>query len=84
MAKQHLGDDVSIEYFAVSLPDFLIYEKDYSKMNHVHCLFVMALAYIGLGKWQKARELLGQVLVIDPSHVQANLFAGRLAEQIAQ
>lgn len=48
--EQHLGDDVSIEYFAVSLPDFLIYEKDYSKMNHVHCLFVMALAYIGLGK----------------------------------
>ena len=29
--EQHLNDEGKIEYFAVSLPDFLIFDEDYTK-----------------------------------------------------
>ena len=31
--EQHLNDEGKIEYFAVSLPDFLIFDEDYTKKN---------------------------------------------------
>lgn len=72
--EQHLEDEVKIEYFAVSLPDFLIYDKDYTKMNRIHCKYVMALANIGMGNADKAAALLADALKEDPSHIQANMF----------
>lgn len=79
--EQHLDDKVKIEYFAVSLPDFLIYEKDYTKMNRIHCEYVMALANIGMGNADKASALLAEALKEDPSHIQANLFTDELTNR---
>ncbi|WEV75860.1 DUF5107 domain-containing protein [Bifidobacterium sp. ESL0800] len=76
--EQHLDDEFTMDYFAVSLPDFLIFDNDYQKMNRVHCLYLMGLAYIGLGNQQKAEDFLSQALALDPSHIQANLFADDL------
>lgn len=78
--EQHVDDAAGIDYFAVSLPDFLIFDNDYTKMNRVHCLYVMGLAHIGIGDPGKALEYLHQALALDPSHVQANLFTGRLTD----
>ena len=36
-AKEHVNDKVKIDYFAVSLPDFLIFEGDMNKKNREHC-----------------------------------------------
>ncbi|WP_445340566.1 DUF5107 domain-containing protein [Bifidobacterium sp. ESL0820] len=79
--EQHLNDQAAIEYFAVSLPDFVIYDKDYTRMNHIHCLYVMALANIGLGKAQKASDLLAKAMSEDPSHIQVNLFSDELSHR---
>ena len=76
--EQHVDDQAKIEYFAVSLPDFLIYDKDYTAMNRIHCEYVMALAYIGMGKIDKADDLLKRALADDPSHIQANIFADEI------
>lgn len=46
--ERHLEDRVKIEYFAVSLPDFLIFEEDYTRKNRAHCYYLMALGNIGL------------------------------------
>ncbi|MCR5310800.1 MAG: DUF5107 domain-containing protein, partial [Lachnospiraceae bacterium] len=35
--KTHMNDEVKIDYFAVSLPDFLIFEADLNKKNRRHC-----------------------------------------------
>ncbi len=35
--ESHMNDHVTIDYFAVSLPDFLIYECDLDKKNRLHC-----------------------------------------------
>jgi tetratricopeptide (TPR) repeat protein len=79
--EQHLDDKVSIDYFAVSLPDFLIFENDYTKMNRVHCLYLMALANIGLGESTRAKKFLDDALALDPSHIQANVFKDELEER---
>ena len=33
----HISDNVKIDYFAVSLPDLLIWEDDLNKRNIIHC-----------------------------------------------
>ena len=51
--EQHLQDQVKIEYFAVSLPEFLIFDEDYTARNRAHCNYLMALGNIGLGIWKR-------------------------------
>lgn len=54
-ADKHMNDEVKIEYFAVSLPDFLIFEGDLNKANRVHCCFMAALGWLGKGDKENAR-----------------------------
>ena len=44
----HLNDEVTMDYFAVSLPNFLVFEDDLSLRNHIHCLYLIALGHLGL------------------------------------
>ncbi len=46
--EKHMADKVEIEYFAVSLPDFLVYEADLTKMNKEHCAYMIELGKMGL------------------------------------
>lgn len=58
----HIDDDVKIDYFAVSLPDLLVFEEDLNKKNRLHCLFMKALGLYGLGKKEESRELFKKAL----------------------
>ena len=60
MENSTLKDQVKIEYFAVSLPDFLIFDEDYTRKNKAHCCYLMALGNIGLGSLEKAHHFLGK------------------------
>lgn len=53
---EHMSDHVEIDYFAVSLPDFLVFEADLDRKNRVNCAFLAALGYLGLGDREKSRE----------------------------
>ena len=52
--EAHYNDDVKIDYFAVSLPDFLVFEGDLNSKNRVHCCLMQALGYLGLNKKAEA------------------------------
>ncbi len=78
--ERHLEDRVKIEYFAVSLPDFLIFDEDYTAKNLAHCNYLMALGNIGLGDTEKAAEFLNEALSIEPSHQMAAVYAGLIAK----
>jgi len=52
--EKHLGDDVKIDYFAVSLPDFLVFDVDLNKKNKIHCHYLMGLGLMGLGDYKAA------------------------------
>lgn len=71
--KTHLNDEVKVDYFAVSLPDFLVFEADLNQGNRQHCHYMMGLGYLGLGDLLAAREHLEAVLALDASHLGATL-----------
>jgi hypothetical protein len=67
-ANTHINDDIKIEYFAVSLPDFLIFDADLNKKNKVHCYFMTALGYLGKNDIDKAKEYAQKGLELDKCH----------------
>lgn len=72
----HLDDHVTIDYFAVSLPDFLIFDEDLDRKNVIHCRYLMGLGYLGLstlgeGKPGRAEEEFKKALALDASHIGA-------------
>ena len=69
--EQHIGDHMRIEYFAVSLPDFLIFEDDLDVKNKAHCCYLMGLGNLGLGKKREAQAFFEQALEMDGNHLNA-------------
>ena len=66
--KQHLFDHVTMDYFAVSLPDLLIWEDSLDTKNAIHCKYMLALGYYGMGDREKALEYLEEVERMDNNH----------------
>ena len=71
--RQHLDDDVKMDYFAVSLPDFLVFDEELNRKNRVHCLYMLALGHLGLGDGAAAQAAFAGVLHADPAHMGATL-----------
>ena len=76
--EQHIRDEVKIDYFAVSLPDMLIYDEDWSRRNRAHCLFLMGLGNLGLGNREKAEEYFEDALKEDNTHLNCRLLLNEL------
>jgi tetratricopeptide (TPR) repeat protein len=70
-AERLASQNVTIDYFATSLPAMLLFEDDLQKRNTSTATFLMAQAKFGLGEIAEARELLLQVLVLDQNHAMA-------------
>jgi tetratricopeptide (TPR) repeat protein len=85
-ANEHMHDAISIDYFAVSLPDLLVFETDLNKRNKIHCLYMMALGHAGLGNQHsnKARSLFEEILVLDQNHQGAMIHAKMLGSTHAR
>ncbi|MEX2601760.1 MAG: DUF5107 domain-containing protein [Balneolaceae bacterium] len=69
--QKHMNDEVKIDYFAVSLPDLLIFDGDLSLRNKIHCTYMIALGSIGSGNVEEARTQLNKVLEWDAMHFGA-------------
>lgn len=70
-ARTQSSIEPKIDYFATSLPNFLLFEDDLARRNRVECAFLSALAHLGLGEVSTARQELQQVLAEDPNHLAA-------------
>ena len=77
-ATQQLAAEVKIDYFATSLPNFLLFEDDLQKRNQIDCLFLAGLAQSGLNQTEQAEAKFRQVLELDINHLWAQLELGRL------
>jgi tetratricopeptide (TPR) repeat protein len=66
--QQHRDDQISLDYFAVSLPNMLIFDSDLNALNAVHCKYVQALGYMGLENYLAAEQLLNEILEEDCAH----------------
>lgn len=66
--EKHLFDKVKMDYFAVSLPDLLIWEDNLDARNVIHCKYMMALGHWGLGDREKALKFLEEIEAMDNNH----------------
>ena len=67
----YINDEVRMDYFAVSLPDFVVFENDPNQLNRVHCHYMMALGYMGLGSHLAAQQQFTEVLSLNATHFGA-------------
>lgn len=72
-AEKEIHSEVKIDYFATSLPNFLIFEDDLQKRNQVNCTFLEGLAYLGLGQTSEAKKAFRSVLTLDANHLWAQV-----------
>ncbi len=73
--ETHINDVVVIDYFAVSLPDLLIFDTDRNQKNKTLCLYLIGLGQIGLDHKEEAIQYFEQALELDSTHsgVQTHL-----------
>ncbi|MHA2855005.1 DUF5107 domain-containing protein [Paenibacillus lautus] len=71
--EKHIFEPQSIDYFAVSLPDFLVFDEDLDRRNEIHCRYMMGLGHLGLGDRQSAEKLFREVLQLESHHQGAAL-----------
>lgn len=67
----HLNDQVQIDYFAVSLPNLLIFDDDLNFRNLIHCYFIKGLGLLGSNEFEKAEEMFLKALSPDALHFGA-------------
>ncbi|MEJ7830071.1 MAG: tetratricopeptide repeat protein, partial [Segetibacter sp.] len=72
-AAQHLNDKIEIDYFAVSLPDLLVFDQDLSLKNKVHCDYLTGLGLLGLYKTKDAKKYFKNVLAENINHQGAGV-----------
>lgn len=66
--EKHIFDHITMDYFAVSLPDLLIWDDDLNRKNQVHCKYMMALGYWGLGEKVRSKRLFNEATQLDINH----------------
>lgn len=71
--QTHENDAVKIDYFAVSLPDLMVFDEDLNARNRAHCRFMTALGLLGGGEIEQARALLEGVLRENPNHLSVKI-----------
>jgi tetratricopeptide (TPR) repeat protein len=69
----------SIDYFATSLPNFLVFEDDLVLRKEIDCSFTEALVELGLGHEVTAAGKLQLVMDRDPNHLAAQTLLAQLS-----
>jgi tetratricopeptide (TPR) repeat protein len=66
-----LEEDIKIDYFAISLPNFLLFNDDLAERNVIQCHYLRGVAQLGLGNTKEALEHFKKVLKLDINHIEA-------------
>ena len=66
--EKHENDEIRIDYFAVSLPDLLIWDDDLCFRNRLTCRYLRGLGEWGKGNIPEAIRLLKEVSDMNPAH----------------
>lgn len=69
--KAHFHQTVKIDYFAVSLPNLLIFEDDLDVRNKTHCHYLAGLGYLGLNQLADAEQEFALALKNEAMHFGA-------------
>lgn len=70
-ATARIGQPAKIDYFATSLPNLLVFEEDLQQRRDAEHRLLAAFAYHGLGRFDEASRLLGEVLAFNRADQRA-------------
>jgi tetratricopeptide (TPR) repeat protein len=70
--QTQLQQEATLDYFATSLPTFLILEDDLQRRNEIDSRLMMGLGQLGLGDDAAARREFETVLTLDINHLAAH------------
>lgn len=82
--EDHMEDDVKLDYFAISLPDLLIWEEDLIERNKINCSYLMALGNLGLQQYEVSSKMFDCVMSSDHYNMQAFIHREMVADIINQ
>jgi len=80
--KAHENDVVKIDYFAVSLPNLLIFDDDLNLRNTIHTYFLQGLGMLGLHQFDAAQAMFAKVLELDVTHAGAKAHLAMTKQQL--
>jgi tetratricopeptide (TPR) repeat protein len=66
--NEHLEDKIKIDYFAVSLPDLLVFDQDLDLKNLIHCHYLIGLGFLGLDEIDQVKYHFQKVLDKNVNH----------------
>jgi len=64
-------NEITVDYFAVSLPDFLVFDDDLTRRHRIHCHYMAGLGYLGIGELNAAQAAFDAALALEPAHLGA-------------
>ena len=76
--KSHMNDDVKLDYFAVSLPDLLIWEEDLNISNKTHCSYLIGLGKLGLGDLKEVDKSFQDIMENNIYHLASYIHLGMI------
>ncbi len=76
--KEQLTIPFKMDYFAVSLPDLLIFEEDMQKRHETECRYLIGLGCLGLGEKENAKTEFEIVLQTNLFHQGARVHLGMI------
>lgn len=76
--KSHMNDDVKLDYFAVSLPDLLIWEEDLNISNKTHCAYLIGLGKLGLGDLKEVNKSFQDIMENNLYHLASYIHLGMI------
>lgn len=79
--NEHLNDEVKLDYFAISLPDLLIWEEDLNVRNAIHCYYLIGLGEFGLRNRKDSISAFEEVLDKDLYYFPAKIHMDMLRDE---
>jgi len=76
--EKHIFDNITIDYFAISLPDFLIFNEDLNKKNVIHCRYLIGLGHYGFNRLEQAKKEFKLALELDVNHLGVSVHLNML------
>lgn len=71
--NEHINDEIKIDYFAVSLPDLLVFDQNLDLKNKIHCKYLVGLGNLGLGNYDEAKKYFDEVMELNINHQGAQV-----------
>lgn len=78
--ERHLRDEQHYDFFAVSLPDFAIFDDNLQLRHRAHCYYLMGLACLGLQETEQAKTYFKEALRWDGNHQKCHWYLALLAQ----